>query len=274
MTCIDRQRRFATAAISVVLLLTTFVARAKETVFEPVRLAIEAPGLGTDGLLLKGSEARRQVLVTATDATGAIRDLTSKATFEVSPPGIIRVEKSGLLIPLADGQTTLQVKDAKGLTARLTVRVKDARTETPVNFPNQITPIFTKAGCNGGGCHGKSSGQNGFKLSLLGFEPTEDFDYLVKEARGRRLFPAAPERSLLLLKATAILPHGGGKRLELDSDDYRLLVRWISQGMPYGHTNDPKVERIEVFPKERVMAMGAEQQLAVLAHYTDGTALD
>jgi hypothetical protein len=78
----------------------------------------------------------------------------------------------------------------------------------------------------------------------------------------------------LLLKATATLPHGGGKRIDVESDDYRLLVRWISQGMPYGHTNDPKVERIEVFPKERVMPMSGEQQLAVLAHYTDGTSLD
>src|SRR5256714_5282774 len=98
-----------------------------------------------------------------------------------------------------------------------------AAEERPINFANQIVPIFTKSGCNAGGCHGKSSGQNGFKLSLLGFEPGDDFDYLVKEARGRRLFPAAPERSLLLLKGTATLPHGGGKRIETDSDDYRLL---------------------------------------------------
>ena len=100
-------------------------------------------------------------------------------------------------------------------------------------------PIFTKFGCNGGGCHGKSGGQNGFRLSLLGFEPEEDYEYLVKEGRGRRLFPAAPDQSLLLLKATARLPHGGGKRIELDSPAYRLLRRWIEQGMPYGKETDP-----------------------------------
>src|SRR3954466_14358732 len=109
-----------------------------------------------------------------------------------------------------------------------------AAEDRPINFANQIVPIFTKAGCNAGGCHGKSSGQNGFKLSLLGFEPTEDYEHLIKEARGRRIFPAAPERSLLLLKATGELPHGGGKRLEPGSEDYHLIVRWISQGMPYG----------------------------------------
>ena len=144
----------------------------------------------------------------------------------------------------------------------------------PVNFPNQIVPIFTKAGCNGGGCHGKSAGQNGFRLSLLGFEPAEDYEHLVKEARARRLFPAAPERSLLLLKGAATLPHGGGKRLDPDSDDYRLIVRWMAQGMPYGKTNDPVVESIEVMPKERVMPLGGEQQLVVLARYTDGSVED
>jgi len=80
--------------------------------------------------------------------------------------------------------------------------VKAVGENLPINFPNQIVPIFTKLGCNAGGCHGKASGQNGFRLSLLGFEPSEDYEHLIKEARGRRIFPAAPERSLLLLKAT------------------------------------------------------------------------
>src|SRR6186997_862952 len=92
--------------------------------------------------------------------------------------------------------------------------------DRPLNFANDIVPIFTKAGCNSGGCHGKASGQNGFKLSLLGFEPAEDYEHIVKEARGRRVFPAAPENSLLLLKGIAAMPHGGGKRLEPKSDDY------------------------------------------------------
>ena len=93
----------------------------------------------------------------------------------------------------------------------------------PVNFANQVVPIFTKLGCNAGGCHGKASGQNGFRLSLLGFEPALDYETLVKEGRGRRLFPAAPDASLLLTKATAKVPHGGGKRLDPDSHEYRLI---------------------------------------------------
>src|SRR3954467_5380403 len=149
-----------------------------------------------------------------------------------------------------------------------------AAEERPINFANQIVPIFTKAGCNAGGCHGKSSGQNGFKLSLLGFEPSEDYEHLIKEARGRRIFPAAPERSLLLLKATGELPHGGGKRLEKGSRDYQLLIRWISTGTPYGSPSDPYVVGFEVSPKEKTMALGGEQQLNVTAIYSDASRED
>ena len=94
-----------------------------------------------------------------------------------------------------------------------------AESPRPLNFTNDIVPIFTKASCNSGGCHGKASGQNGFKLSLLGFEPQEDYEHIVKEARGRRVFPAAPDQSLLLLKAINQLPHGGGKKMDPNSDD-------------------------------------------------------
>ncbi len=135
-------------------------------------------------------------------------------------------------------------------------------------------PLFTKYSCNGGGCHGKSGGQNGFRLSLLGFEPKEDYEYLVKEGRGRRLFPAAPDQSLLLLKATARLPHGGGQRIEADSPAYSLLQRWIEQGMPYGKESDPKVTHIEVLPGERLMEREGTQQIVVIAHYSDGSTED
>ncbi|MCH7725894.1 MAG: DUF1553 domain-containing protein, partial [Planctomycetes bacterium] len=127
-----------------------------------------------------------------------------------------------------------------------------------------------KYGCNGGGCHGKSGGQNGFQLSLLGFEPPEDYEYLVKEGRGRRLFPAAPDQSLLLRKSSAKSPHGGGHRIAEDSPAYRLLRRWIAQGMPYGNENDPVVTRIEILPAERLMGRDADQQIVCVAHYSDG----
>jgi len=160
-------------------------------------------------LQLRGADARQQILVTGISDSGAEVDCTRKATFTVAPNGIVRIDGTGLVTPLGDGAATITAKAAEGLTADLKVKVEKFKKTQPVNFPNQIVPIFTKAGCNGGGCHGKSGGQNGFRLSLLGFEPSEDYEHLVKEARGRRLFPAAPDYSLLLMKAVASLPHGG-----------------------------------------------------------------
>jgi len=253
--------------------ITTTVAA--NDAIKPVALRIQVDDSpSAPALRLHGADAKQQILVIATLAGGSQRDFTRLAEYEVSPSSIADVSKAGVVVPRANGQATITVKTTEGLASTLPLVVEDFNISKPVNFANQVVPIFTKAGCNGGGCHGKSGGQNGFRLSLLGFEPSEDYEFLVKEARGRRLFPAAPDRSLLLLKGAAILPHGGGKRLEPDSDDYRLLVRWISQGMPYGSTNDPSVERIEVFPKERTMALGGEQQLIVTAHYTDGSRED
>ena len=120
----------------------------------------------------------------------------------------------------------------------------------PLNFTNDIAPILTKAGCNTGACHAKSGGgQRGFELSLLGFEPQEDYEHIVKEARGRRVFPSAPEQSLLVLKPANIVPHGGGKHLDPDSAEYKTLVRWISEGMRYGSEDDPVLESSDVQPK-------------------------
>ena len=149
-----------------------------------------------------------------------------------------------------------------------------AEEKRPLNFSNDIAPILTKASCNSGGCHGKASGQNGFKLSLLGFEPQEDYEHIVKEARGRRVFPAAPEQSLLLLKGINAVPHGGGKKLDPKSQDYQVLTDWISQGMPYGKDTDPKLTSIEVLPKQNVMKLKSQQQLQVLARYSDGYVRD
>lgn len=144
----------------------------------------------------------------------------------------------------------------------------------PLNFANDIVPILTKGGCNSGGCHGKAGGQNGFKLSLLGFEPQEDYEHIVKEARGRRVFPGSPQQSLLLTKGTAQLPHGGGKKLDPNSEDYADLVRWIREGMPYGKDTDPKMARISVEPSKLTMPLQGSQQLKVTAHYTDGSTRD
>ena len=237
-------------------------------------LHVEYPPAANRSVVLRGADARQQLLATWINAQGAQIDVTRDVSYEASPTDIVRVSKLGVITPLTGGTAVVTAKHTNGSTASTTVRVEEFTAKHPINFANQIVPIFTKAGCNAGGCHGKSSGQNGFRLSLLGFEPAEDYEHLVKEARGRRLLPGAPEASLLLQKATAAMPHGGGKRIDIGSDDYKLIARWMRQGMPYGKTNDPAVARIEVFPKQRTMALKGEQQLVVLAHYTDGSVED
>ena len=250
----------------------------------------EPPGLGDPGKLLSisietgrlvdgkflvsGRDAGQQLVVTGEYDSGQTRDLSRDVEYTVSPDGIVRVDGSGHVTPIAEGDTTIHAKVKDGPDATVNATVTNIVQDLPVNFPNQVVPIFTKYGCNSGGCHGKSGGQNGFRLSLLGFEPTEDFEFLVKEGRGRRLFPSAPDRSLLLTKATASLPHGGGHRIAVDSPAYSMLRRWIEQGMPYGSDDDPTVTHIEVLPKERLMGREAGQQIIAVAHYSDGSTED
>ena len=244
-------------------------------------LAVAAPltleyraGIPQTGLVLVGQDAAQQVLATEHFSNGSCRDRSREVKWTVTPADLAKVDPSGRVTPLANGAGTLQAIAADGSISTLPMVVTNVLLAAPIHFANQIVPIFTKNGCNGGGCHGKSAGQNGFRLSLLGFEPAEDYEHLVKEARGRRLFPSAPERSLLLTKGAAILPHGGGKRLEPNSDDWNHLVRWIRQGMPVGRADAPTIARLEVFPTERKLPLDAEQQLVVTAHYTDGSTED
>ncbi len=224
-------------------------------------------------IVLKGMEDAQQILVTATLAGNRLQDLTTDIQYEVGDSKIARVTSSGRVLPIANGATTITARFGDKAVS-IPVRAEKCDQSLPINFGNQIVPIFTKLGCNAGGCHGKASGQNGFKLSLLGFEPEVDYNALVKEARGRRLFPAAPDQSLLLLKATGQMAHGGGKRMEVGSDEYKLIRRWIAAGMPAGDPKDPVVTRIEVKPDHRILTRNNKQQFAAYAHYSDGSIED
>lgn len=144
-----------------------------------------------------------------------------------------------------------------------------------VSFVNDVMPVLTKSGCNIGVCHAKAgSGQNGFQLSLLGFEPQDDYESLVKGGRGRRLFTAAPEQSLILLKGTGQMPHGGGVRLKPDSPGYAILRDWIRQGMTFDEATAPQLVSFEVKPDRGTVDRGSQQQLQALATYSDGSVRD
>ena len=141
----------------------------------------------------------------------------------------------------------------------------------PLDFTNDIVPLLSKQGCNSGACHGKAIGQNGFKLSLFGFDPAFDYAALVHEGRGRRISAAAPDDSLMLLKAAGGMAHGGGVRFTTDSEPYKLLRQWIEQGAPWGEENAPRAVRLEVSPAEQIVMGKAEFPLKVVAHYSDSS---
>ena len=141
-----------------------------------------------------------------------------------------------------------------------------------LNLIIDVVPVLTMYGCNSGGCHGRGSGQNGFKLSLFGFDPEADYAALVEEGLGRRISPTAPDESLMLLKATGKVPHGGGVRFsDENSDPYRLIRRWIAEGTPWIDDHDPTLVGIQVQPEEQIMTAGASQQLKVTARYSDSS---
>ena len=159
---------------------------------EPKEIEVRFSAYPEDTLCLTGIGARRQIVVTGKYHDGDERDLTRKVRMEARPAGIVEVTTDGWIKPLSDGEATVTIHAAGNLKSSIQVRTSESGQVQRVNFPNEITPLFTKYGCNGGGCHGKSGGQNGFRLSLLGFEPQEDYEYIVKEGRGRRIFPTAP----------------------------------------------------------------------------------
>ena len=223
-------------------------------------------------VLLRGPQASYTLLV-AGKTEERLVDLTHAAKYESLQPAIARVSPLGVVFGIGDGKTEIVVS-AAGKTAKVRVEVQGSQAPRSYHFENDIMPLFARFGCNSSGCHGNSNGQNGFKLSVFGFDPGADLNALVKEARGRRVLPAAPASSLLLLKASGQLPHGGGIRIRPGMAEYDLLRGWIAAGAPVGDPSAPVVTAVRVEPKERLLAMKGQQQLRVIARYADGREVD
>jgi hypothetical protein len=222
---------------------------------------------------LTGPNASYSLLVDGKTAAGQLMDLTGSARFRSLHPKVAAVTPAGVVHALGDGSATIVV-EAAGRTLKVPVTVKGSNRPRDFHFENDIIPLFSRFGCNSAGCHGKAEGQNGFKLSVFGFDPPADFAALTKEARGRRVFPAAPDHSLLLLKISGGVPHGGGVRMGRDTPEYAILRGWIAAGTPLGAATAPRVRTIRVEPSERQLAMNARQQLRVIAEYSDGREVD
>ena len=221
---------------------------------------------------LGGSNRLQQLQVTATGPDGRQFDVTHHATLRIGDSNTAVLEGTTLR-GVADGDTQLNVLYGNHAVT-LKVAVSDQGTFPPVHFKNDIMPILSKLGCNSGGCHGKQSGQNGFKLSVFGFDPRADYNALVKEARGRRVSLAAPGGSLLVAKTSNTVAHGGGARTTSGSADHQLLSGWVAQGAPWGDDGAPQVTSVRVSPSQRILHTSSDQQLLVTAVYSDGSTRD
>lgn len=232
------------------------------------RLSIEP-----DALVLVGAGARQQLLVTGHYRDGSVRDLTHVAEWRCDRADLLRLQE-GIVCSLADGTAQL-VAQVENQQATIKIEVRDATKTTPVSFRNDVMAVLSRAGCNLGTCHGNFNGKNGFRLSLRGENPDFDLDSMVRDTQGRRTCVFDPERSLILQKPTGQTPHEGGIRFRKNSVEYSLLERWIRAGAKPDADTTPRLTKLDVFPRERVLLHGAaEQQLVTRAAFSDGSVRD
>jgi hypothetical protein len=222
---------------------------------------------------LTSARARQEILVQGTFADGATRDVTALAKVSFANPKVASIIK-GTVSPLADGQTELRVSFA-GRSLTVPVSISQATNQPPISFKHDVMPVFTKAGCNAGSCHGTSRGKDGFHLSLFGFDPDGDYFRLTREQIGRRVNLAVPKESLIVQKGLGAVQHTGGVRFTTNSELYKTLVAWLDARAPQDSTNASRLTGIEMFPKAAVMeGSNAVQRFIVRARYSDGAQRD
>jgi len=220
-------------------------------------------------IALTGPRFSQRLMVEGTFADGHQEDLSTEAKVISSDSKVAMVNGGGFAVPQSDGQTTLTAT-VQGQRASAPLSVRDYRTAAEWSFRNDVLPVMTKAGCNSGPCHGAAAGKNGFKLTLRGYDPETDYYTLTHQALARRTDRLEPAKSLILLKPTLTLQHGGGRRFAVGSPEYQVIAGWIAEGMPAPQTSDPRVTQIQVLPREASLRPGAEQQLIVTAVFSDG----
>ena len=208
---------------------------------------------------LYGQDAKQVITVTDRNAEGYERDVTGTCNV----PNVVTAKQAPVLRLVCGGKAL-----------NVPVRVRPAARKPGISFINDVSPIFTMSGCAGSNCHGSIRGQRGFKLSLFGNDPLLDYE-AVTNVKAKRIDRHEAAKSMLLGKATAQTPHGGGFRFAPDSLQYRVLLDWIEQGAPYDSGNTPRIASLAVYPEERLLVgAGASQQLVAIAKYSDGTLRD
>ena len=222
---------------------------------------------------LETARDRQSFVVQLTQPDGITRDITEQAQISFANPALVKLDKFTVL-PVADGTTEMTVT-AAGQTLKVPVKVVQATTDRPISFKRDVMPVFMRAGCNVGGCHGSARGKDGFRLSLFGFDPDGDHYRLTRELNGRRINLALPAESLMIEKACGKVPHTGGQRIKEGDEYYQALIRWLEADAPLDAADVPLPVSMEVFPPGGVLdGKGEKQRIVVRAKYADGTDRD
>jgi hypothetical protein len=241
-------------------LLTAVTGQAAELVIYPTQIKLTGPA------------AKQSVILEQLNNNEPVGQVTKDVQWTTSDQKIAII-KDGIVLPISNGTTTLTAKHGKQ-TATATITVEQFTTPYQVNFRHEVQAVLSKSGCNMGACHGALLGKNGFRLSLRGYDSEYDFQALTRQAQGRRVNPTDPARSLLLTKPTGAIPHKGGVRFDVDSPEYKTIVDWIAQGAPPPTDKDSSLVKLEMLPNRALLQPKQDQQLLVLAHYSDGHVAD
>ena len=239
------------------------------------------------GRVLQGVGAHQQLLAIGRFDDGAERDLTDTVQWAVSNPKLAEVNGQAQLRAIGNGAVVVTAS-AQGQLAQAQFEAKEMDNAHPFEFGRDIGGIFTRKGCNSSSCHGGVKGRGGLKLSAGALHPKDDYEWIVKggayqvlttEVKGPRtprINLQEPEKSLLLLKPTGAVAHGGGHRFAKDSEEYQKISKWIRDGAPFGPETaaDNRVSRLEVFPPVVTLEGGGKHRLLVTAHFADGRAED
>jgi hypothetical protein len=265
-------KKVITNLLTICVVLSATVAgepKSAQVISKPASLMIQPAAV-----VLTGPRAVRQLLVTGKYADGSIRDLTAVCEYSSDTASVASVQAGGLVQAAKNGTTKLVLR-AAGLTATVPVTVKEFEVKTPVSFRQEVIAALNVGGCNAGACHGTPSGKGGFKLSLRGYDPAADYLQLTRDVLNRRTNRLKPDASLMLRKALGQVAHEGGQRFSKDSYALRMIQDWLQQGLKDDVADLPIIKHLEILPGSRILANPARtQQLAVLAHFSDGSVRD
>lgn len=216
---------------------------------------------------------RQSIVVQAWYSDSTSKDVTDEAKFAIADAKLATA-KSNWITPVKDGKTSVKVSFS-GRSFDLPISVTNSTATPKLSFYKDVTPVFTKAGCNTGGCHGAASGKDGFMISLFGYDPAGDYFRVTRELMGRRLNLALPHDSLMLEKGAGRVTHTGGKLFEKGDKLYDTVHQWIVEGAMADSKDVAKVTNVEIYPTQFVLqGKGAKQRLVVRATFSDGTDRD